>query len=131
MKLASTLALLATLASSAALEKHAVGKRACSLPSYYHWTDSGPLALPKNAWVSLKEFTTTYYNGQHLVYSSSHDQCNYGSNNGGLFSDWTQMGSVSQNEVSQWAVAPTVGSLERYCLLAPDRPGLKLCECSR
>ncbi|MCO8275218.1 RICIN domain-containing protein [Actinoplanes sp. TRM 88003] len=83
----------------------------CTLPSSYRWSSTGPLAQPKSGWASLKDFTVAPYQGKQLVYATTHSSSasgGWGSMNFGLVDNLNQLGSASQNTMSQGTVAPSL-----------------------
>ncbi|MFF0151706.1 non-reducing end alpha-L-arabinofuranosidase family hydrolase [Micromonospora sp. NPDC005203] len=81
----------------------------CDLPSTYRWSSSGVLATPKSGWVSLKDFTVAPYNGQQLVYATTHDFGDrWGSMNFSLFNNYSQMASATQTGMNSGTVAPSL-----------------------
>ncbi|WP_269750204.1 non-reducing end alpha-L-arabinofuranosidase family hydrolase, partial [Herbidospora yilanensis] len=62
-----------------------------------------------SGWVSLKDFTVAPYNGQQLVYATTHDfGSSWGSMNFSLFSNYSQMASATQNPMNSGTVAPSL-----------------------
>jgi hypothetical protein len=100
---------LALVGATAVLTTTTATGATCALPSTYRWTSVGPLATPASGWVSLKDFTHATYNGQNLVYATTHDTgSTWGSMNFDLFTNWSELGSARQNRMLFAAVAPSL-----------------------
>jgi hypothetical protein len=93
--------------SVALLASASVVTAQCNLPTTYKWTSTGALTQPKNGWASIKDFSTTTYNGKIIVYGSY-----YSNAYGGMFIDpvssWDQLANAKQNALSFASVAPTI-----------------------
>lgn len=100
---------LALLSLASAMVSAQETPKFCPLPTTYKWTSSGPLAQPKNGWVSLKDFTTVPYKDKHLVYATTHDQgSTWGSMNFGLVSNFSELANAPQNKMNYATVAPSL-----------------------
>lgn len=97
------MAMLASLSS-------VVAQIECNLPSTYSWTSTGPLAIPKSGWASLKDFTAVRYNNQYIIYATNHvvGGSTWGSFVFSPFSNWTDMAAATQTGMAKAAVAPTL-----------------------
>ncbi|MFD9302175.1 non-reducing end alpha-L-arabinofuranosidase family hydrolase [Streptomyces sp. NPDC060048] len=84
------------------------GTGTCALPSTYRWTSTGPLAEPANGQVALKDFSTTAYNGKHLVYGTTSNGTSWGSTGFSPFANWSDMATATQTGMNDPAVAPEV-----------------------
>jgi hypothetical protein len=82
------------------------GGQTCPLPTSFKWTSGGPIASPKNGWVSIKDFSHVFYNNKHIVYMTTHDQSNWGSAMM-TFADWPDGASAPQTKTAS-GVAPTL-----------------------
>jgi hypothetical protein len=80
----------------------------CPLTTTFNWTSTDALAQPNAGWVSLKDFSSVVYNGQHIVYMSTVDGS--GSYGGAMmtFADWPQMATATQSPLPYGGVAPTL-----------------------
>ena len=81
----------------------------CPLPSTYRWNSTGSLAQPAKGFISLKDFSSTMYNNQHIVYATTI------TTGGGVqamgflpFNDWSDMATATQVEMKVGSVAPTI-----------------------
>jgi hypothetical protein len=82
------------------------GGETCALPRSFKWTSGGPIASPKNGWVSIKDFSHVFYEGKHVVYMTTHDQSNWGSAMM-TFTDWPDAAAAPQTKTAS-GVAPTL-----------------------
>lgn len=82
----------------------------CALSPPYKWTSTGQLATPMSGWASLKDFTCVPFEGNHLVYATTHDESSsWGSMGFGLFPEFSMMSTASQTSMNpNFAVAPTL-----------------------
>jgi Glycosyl hydrolase family 62 len=91
--------------SDAGSNSNADGGPSCDLPATFRWTGGGPLAQPKNGWLSMKDVSHVFHNGQHILYYTTF-QSNWGS---GMmtFGDWPDAAGAAQTATT-FGVAPTL-----------------------
>jgi hypothetical protein len=80
----------------------------CPLPDTFHWTSTGPIAVPKEGWASLKDFTIVFHGSEYIVYMTNHDN---GTSWGAAmfkFDDWAGAATATQQPMSRTSVAPTM-----------------------
>jgi hypothetical protein len=84
------------------------GGSSCPFPTTFKWKDNGgSIANPANGWASIKDFTNVVYNGQHIIYMSTHDTgTTYGSAAMAPFTDWSQAATATQTKMTTSTVAP-------------------------
>jgi hypothetical protein len=81
----------------------------CAYPTTFKWKDYGSAVASAvgNNWVAIKDFTNvTMSDGRHLIYSSTHDQSNYGSEGMAPFTNWSDAASAVQTKMNTSTVAP-------------------------
>lgn len=85
------------------------GGSSCPFPTSFKWKDNGgPLAQPKSGWVALKDFTNVVYNGQHLIYMTTHDTTTNWGSAIMSFTDWSGAATATQTSMNTGTVAPTL-----------------------
>lgn len=80
----------------------------CPLPDKFQWTSTGPIAEPRQGWVSLKDFTVVFHQGQHIVYMTNHDTGDAWGAAMFTFGDWAEAATAVQQPLARATVAPTL-----------------------
>lgn len=77
----------------------------CSLPTVFRWKGGGPLAQPKNGWLSMKDVAHAFHGGQHILYFTTF-QTGWGA---GMmtFKDWGDAAGAPQTKLN-FGIAPTL-----------------------
>ena len=80
----------------------------CALPTTFKWKDNGGAIASAvgNNWVAIKDFSGVVYNGQHIIYASTHDASNYGSMGMAAFTNWSDAAKAVQTKMNTSVVAP-------------------------
>lgn len=101
----TTYAMAATTASGVVVTMSAA--TTCPFPTTFKWKDYGSaIAGPATGWVAIKDFTNVLYNGQHIVYGSTHDKSYYGSMGMSAFTKWSDAATATQTKMNTSTVAP-------------------------
>jgi len=80
----------------------------CPLPTTFKWTSTGALAQPKDGWVSLKNFSYSFFNNQHIVYYSGGTSAGKWAGGMMTFADWADMATATQHTMPMLSAAPTL-----------------------